>query len=272
MSGKIAVNEVVIVTGSARGIGAEVARRCAARAMGVVVSDIDDRLGEAVAASIGATGNQAIYCHADVSREEDLARLIDSAVATWGRLDLLVNNAHWEMHTPVTELIADQWDHSQAVLVRSHVLAAKYAVPVMRAQGGGTIINIGSVHGFAVTPEYASYEAGKAAVIHLTRQLARDLGPDGIRVNCICPGYIVTEQSGAWLAQHPAHEEFYRRLHPVRRLGTPGDIAELVLFLASPAAGFITGQPIVIDGGMMLEMPLTIARRLWEEQPGRREE
>jgi NAD(P)-dependent dehydrogenase (short-subunit alcohol dehydrogenase family) len=151
------------------------------------------------------------------------------------------------------------------VLVRSHALGAKHAVPVMRAQGGGNIVNIASIHALATTPNYATYEAGKAAVVHLTRQLARDLGPDGIRVNCICPGYIKTEKLAADLAQRPGREEFLNRIHPVRRVGTPRDIAEAALFLASPAAGFITGHPIVVDGGLMLEMGLSLAGRIWDE-------
>jgi len=260
--------DVVVITGSARGIGAEIARRCAARNMRVVVSDIDDQPGESLVADLRAAGHHAIYHHADVACEQDLAALVDRTVAEWGRLDLLVNNAHWEATVALTELTMETWDRSQAVLVRSHVLAAKYAAPVMRNQGRGNIINIGSVHGIAVTPHYACYEAGKAAVIHLTRQLARDLGPEGIRVNCICPGFIMTEQNVAWLAEHPGYEEFYRAMHPVGRLGTPGDVAELVLFLASPAAGFITGQPIVIDGGQTLEMSLTVALRVWEMHTG----
>ncbi|MBI3974194.1 MAG: SDR family oxidoreductase [Chloroflexi bacterium] len=257
---------VAVITGSAQGIGAELARRCATRGYAVVVSDIDDALGETVAASIRDAGGRAIYQHADVAQEADLAALVGRAAATWGRLDLLVNNAHWEVRVPVTDLAVEQWDRSQAVLVRSHVLAAKHAVPVMRTQGGGNIVNISSVHGLAVTPNYATYEAGKAAVIHLTRQFARDLGLDGIRVNCICPGLIVTEIIGARLAAQPGRAELLKTLHPVRRLGTPGDIAEVVLFLASPAAGFITGQSIVVDGGMLLEMPLAIAGRIWDAQ------
>ena len=256
---------VAVITGSAMGIGAEIARCAAARGMAVVVSDVEDADGEAVAASIRATVGQAIYRHADVAEEDDLAALVQAAAGEWGRLDLLVNNAHWEVHAPVTELRVEDWDKSHAVLLRSHVLATKHAVPVMRAHGGGNIVNISSVHGLAVTPNYATYEAHKAAVIHLTRQLARDLGPDGIRVNCICPGLIVTEKIGARLAQQPGRAEFLETIHPVRRLGTPADIAEVTLFLASPAASFITGQAIVVDGGMLLEMPLALAGRLWEE-------
>ena len=255
--------QVVVVTGSAMGIGAEIARRCAARGMAAIVSDVEDTLGEGVAEEVRKAGGKAVYQHADVSQESDLARLVERAVAEWGRLDLLVNNAHWEVHVPVAELTADQWDRSQAVLVRSHVLAVKHAVPVMRAQGGGNVINISSVHAHAVTPNYATYEAAKAGVVHLTRQLAFDLGPEGIRVNCICPGYIVTERAAAGLAQRPGQDERLKTIHPLRRLGTPGDIAELVLFLASPAASFITGQPIVSDGGMLLQMPLATANQLW---------
>jgi NAD(P)-dependent dehydrogenase (short-subunit alcohol dehydrogenase family) len=256
---------VAVITGSAQGIGAETARQCAAAGMAVVVSDIDDALGQAVVEQIRASGGQAIYRHADVAREDDLAALVRAADDELGRLDLLVNNAHWEVRVPVADLRAEDWDKSQAVLVRSHVLAIKHAAPIMRRQGGGTIVNISSIHAFTVTPDYETYETAKAAVIQLTRGLARDLGPDGIRVNCICPGLIVTERIGARQAAQPGREQFLKSIHPLRRLGTPADIAAVVLFLASPAASFITGQPIVVDGGITLEMSLALAGRIWEE-------
>jgi NAD(P)-dependent dehydrogenase (short-subunit alcohol dehydrogenase family) len=255
---------VAVITGSAMGIGAETARRCAVSGMAVVVSDIDDVLGNGVVEEIRAAGGQAIYQHADVSQESDLAALMDAAVCEWGRLDLLVNNAHWEVRVPVTDLRAEDWDRSQAILVRSHILGAKHAVPVMRRQGGGNIVNVSSVHGLAVTPNYETYETAKAAVIHLTRGLARDLGPDGIRVNAICPGIILTERLAARYAEQPERTAFITQAHPLRRLGTPRDIAEVVLFLASPAASFITGQAIVVDGGIMLEMSLGLVGRSWD--------
>src|SRR6266508_5308850 len=164
---------VTVITGSAIGIGAETARRCAAAGMAVVVSDVDDETGQSVVEQIRTAGGRAIYRHADVGLEEDLERLVKAAVDEWGRLDLLVNNAHWEVRVPVTVLRAEDWDKSQAVLVRSHILATKHAAPVMRRQGGGSIVNIASIHAFTVTPNYESYETGKAAVIQLTRGLAR---------------------------------------------------------------------------------------------------
>jgi NAD(P)-dependent dehydrogenase (short-subunit alcohol dehydrogenase family) len=259
---------VAVITGSAQGIGAETARQCAAAGMAVVVSDIDDALGQAVVEQIRATGGQAIYRHADVAHEDDLATLVRAADEEWGRLDLLVNNAHWEVRVPVADLRAEDWDKSQAVLVRSHVLATKHAAPIMRRQGGGNIVNISSIHAFTVTPDYETYETAKAAVIQLTRGLARDLGPDGIRVNCICPGLIVTEKIGARQDAQPGREQFLKSIHPLRRLGAPADIAAVVLFLASPAASFITGQPIVVDGGITLDMSLALAGRIWEEFAG----
>ena len=256
---------VAVITGSAMGIGAEVARQCAAGGYAVVVSDLDDVLGEAVVAQIREGGGQAIYRHADVAQENDLAALVDAAEQEWGRLDLLVNNAHWEVRVPVEDLRAEDWDKSQAILIRSHILAAKHAVPLMRRQGSGCIVNIASIHGLAVTPNYETYETAKAAVIHLTRGLARDLGPDGIRVNCICPGVILTERLSARYAEQPERTAFLKSIHPLRRFGTPADIAGVVLFLASPAASFITGQPIVVDGGITLDMGLGLAGRIWDQ-------
>lgn len=261
-----AAGQVAVITGAAQGIGAETARRCAAASMAVIIGDIDGARGEILAEAIRQSGGQAVFQYADVSLEEHLAALVQTAAERWGRLDLLVNNAHWEARVPVTELTQEQWDRSHAVLLRSHILAAKHAVPLLRAGGGGSIINISSIHGLAVTPHYETYEAHKASVIHLTRGLARDLGPDGIRVNGICPGLIITERLAARYAEQPGRLEQIRAIHPVRRLGTPADITETILWLASPAASFITGQSIVVDGGITLQMGLSLANQLWDER------
>ena len=132
--------------------------------------------------------------------------------------------------------------------------AAKYAVPQMRKTGGGSLINLSSVHGLLVAPGWLAYETVKTAVIGLTRQLAADYGPDGIRVNAICPGHIVTERIKPQWDAHPAGLRFFEEQYPLRRCGTPMDIANAIAFLCSSEASFITGQALVVDGGMTLQL------------------
>ena len=150
-----------------------------------------------------------------------------------------------------------------AILTKSIFLAAKYAVPVMQEAGGGNIINISSVHGLLMAPGYMVYEAGKSAVIGLTRQLATEFGPWGIRVNAICPGHMVTQQlqQSSW-ADNPSGLRFWEEQYPLRRCGQPVDIANAVVFLCSEEAAFITGHALVVDGGLSIQLQENMSVRL----------
>ena len=257
---------MAVVTGAAQGIGAATARVLAGSGARVLVTDIQDARGQGVAAVIQAEGGVAAYLHADVSVEADIRGMVDAAVRLWGRLDILVNNAHFEVHGSALELSAEDWDRSYAVLVRALFLGAKYAVPHLRAAGGGSIINLASVLGRQPTRRYATYTSAKAAVPQLSRQLALDFGPDGIRVNTVTPGTIDTGRD-----EVPDRESLAARLHPLRRTGVPGDVAAAICFLASDQASFITGADLLVDGGSTIPFywePVAGARRLWKEHGG----
>lgn len=230
-----------IVTGGASGIGASVGRRLQDAGYAVAILDIQEP----------ATDAPGLVIHTDVSDETEVRLAIEQAAAEFGRLDVLVNNAGIEIHGPVTELSSAQWDRQTAVNLRSVFLCSKYAIPHMPR--GGAIVNISSVHAIVSWPNSPAYDAAKAGIIGLTRAMAIDHGPAGIRVNAICPGYINTpllRRSLAALGDWEQTVAEIERWHPVRRIGTPEDVAEAVLFLASDAARFITGTSLVVDGGL----------------------
>ena len=185
--------------------------------------------------------------------------MVQQAVDRWGRLDILVNNAYaplgGEGRGSALEVSEAAWDRGMAVLVKSMFLGAKYAVPPMQRAGAGSIVNISSVHGLLMASNFLVYEAGKSAVIGMTRQMACDFGPLGIRVNAICPGHIVTEriQASMW-DDNPGGLRFFEQQYPVRRCGRPVDIANAVVFLCSEEASFITGHALVVDGGLTIQL------------------
>jgi NAD(P)-dependent dehydrogenase (short-subunit alcohol dehydrogenase family) len=179
---------------------------------------------------------------------------IDAAVASWGRLDCIFNNAGFGGALgPIEEIPADEFDLTFDVLVRGVFLGIKRAVPVMRKQGGGSIINTGSIAGVIAGRGPLIYSAAKAAVIHLTKVVAMQLGQDSIRVNCICPGSIATPLAANTVGKPDALIEErisdFAALQPIPRAGLPDDIAQMALFLASDRSSFVTGQAIVVDGG-----------------------
>lgn len=244
--------QVAIVTGAAQNIGRAIARVLAESGARVLLTDIQDERGEAAAAAIRAGGGEVSYAHADVSEEADIGRMVETAVERYGRLDILVNNAHWEAHGTVEEVDLAGWDRSLRVLLTAAYLGTKYAVPHMRRAGGGSIVNISSVHAFRVSAAYPTYQTAKAGLLHLTHQIAFDYGPEGIRCNAICPGAIPPDDvraekmdDAAWVQRHYLHNR-------LRRVGATSDIANAVLFLSSEAAGFITGHALVVDGGFLL--------------------
>ena len=175
-----------------------------------------------------------------------------------------MNNAYWSKEGSVVDLERADWDHSLNVMVRAIYLASKYAIPHLIAAGGGSIVNIASVHGYLASTRYAAYEASKAAVINLSRQIAVDFGPRGIRCNAICPGWIITERGEEQLARDPERLEKAVQVYPVRRAGRPIDIAYGALYLASDESTFVTGTALVIDGGLTSWLQDSLAHHLEE--------
>jgi NAD(P)-dependent dehydrogenase (short-subunit alcohol dehydrogenase family) len=243
--------KAVLVTGAAAGIGAGIATRFAEAGYAIALFDIDDAGANEVAAKLGS-GTQTVVIEGDVANENHAQRAVDTALAKLGRIDVLVNNAGIEIPGSVEQLTSQDWDRQIGVNLRGVYLMSKYVIPVM-ARTQGSIVNISSVHAFVSWPDSAAYDATKSGLIGLTRAMALDHGRQGIRVNAICPGYIDTPLLERWLATLPDRKEVLERiraLHAVGRIGTPRDVAEAALFLASEAAAFISGAYLVVDGAM----------------------
>jgi NAD(P)-dependent dehydrogenase (short-subunit alcohol dehydrogenase family) len=241
--------KVAIVTGGARHIGAAYARRLAAEGASVVVADVLD--GTEVVREISAAGGTALALGVDVSREEDTLRMAAETLAAFGRIDVLINNAaifiNIQRH-PFHEISAEEWDRVAAVNIKGPFLCAKAVFPQMKAQRSGKIINISSSTAFAGTPLFLHYVASKAALIGMTRALAREVGEYGICVNALAPGLVQHEGQNA-----PSEfTEFQLKARSIKRLQTPEDLLGAVVYLASSESDFVTGQTMVIDGGTIM--------------------
>ncbi len=249
--------QVAIVTGGAWGIGRATARRLAADGARVLIADLDGEAAAQNVARIREAGGSAASVVADVRDPAAIGAMIDVAVSTWGRLTILVNNAYGGgPGVQGSALIVEEegWEHGMAILATAIYRAARLAVPQLIAAGGGAIVNISSVHGQFAARERLVYATGKAVALGMTRQLAVDFGPHGIRVNAICPGLILTERTAPAFAADPARHAFFAQQYPARRTGVPDDIAGVVAFLCSPDAAFITGQALVVDGGQTIQL------------------
>jgi NAD(P)-dependent dehydrogenase (short-subunit alcohol dehydrogenase family) len=257
--------KVAVVTGAATGIGKATALRLAQEGAAVVVNT-DRRIeqGEAVAGAIRDAGGQAVFVKADVSQASDVEQLMERAMAEFGALHVLVNNAVWNARVRATEMSEGQWDRTLAVSLKAMWLGAKYAIPLMKRSGGGAIVNISSVNSLVANPAFPAYAAAKAGVNGLTRQLALDYGRDGIRVNAIAVGFTVVERFEEFLGD-PIEYRHALDCHPIGRLGRPEDMANAVLYLASDEASFVTGTTIVVDGGLTIQSPEALVRPLFRK-------
>ncbi len=261
-------NRVAIVTGGALGIGGAMSRRLAGVGARVLVADYVMEAAEENVARITEAGGQARAMHVDVSKADDVERMVEEAVNAFGGLHILVNNA-WGSKEPdgTAETVTDSaWEYGMDTMVRAHFRAVRHALPHMREAGGGAVVNIASVHGFLVAERRLVYETAKAAVIGMTRQMACDFGPDGVRVNAICPGHIVTEKGEANWAKNPSLHKLFVEQYPIRRTGVPDDIANAIRFLVSDEASFITGHTLVVDGGLTIQLQenLGVAQAIYQ--------
>lgn len=248
---------VAIVTGGGMGIGEGIARELAAAGAAVVVSDVNDDAGEKTASELKEAGAKAAYVHCDTSKEDEVKALIEAAVQEFGKLDLMVNNAGLGIFKSVTEATVEEFDRAIAVNLRGPFLCMKHAAAPMREAGGGSIINIASVHSVQNVGGTAPYAASKGGVAALTRAAAIDLSPDNIRVNAICPGWTDTPlvQGIFDAADDPeaARKEIEDR-QLLKRLGTPKDIGQAAVFLAGDGSTYMTGSLVFVDNGMTAQL------------------
>jgi NAD(P)-dependent dehydrogenase (short-subunit alcohol dehydrogenase family) len=245
--------KVAVITGAASGIGRGTALCLAKEGAAVVAADLNSQGGEAVIGEIASAGGRAVFQHTDVSSEPAIKSVVERAVKEYGRLDIMFNNAGLVGAIgPIETVSADDWDRTIAVLLRSVFLGIKYAVEPMRKAGGGSIISTSSVASFLPSPNGAAYAASKGAVISLTRAAALQLGRDRIRVNCICPGVIATPIWGLipGMEDPAVLEQVLGNAQTIPRVGKPEDIANMVLFLASDESQWVTGQAMIVDGGL----------------------
>ena len=248
--------KVAVITGGSSGIGEATVRLFTEEGACIVIGDILDERGQSLA---DALGKNVIYQHTNVTREEDIESLVSSAVEKFGKLDCMFNNAGFVGALgPVEDTNMNAFDLTVAVLFKGVMMGMKHAARVMIPQGFGNIISTASVAGHKTGYGPHTYSACKAAVIHLTRSVAMQLGPFGIRVNCVCPGGIATPLFGklAGMSHEQAEKtvepikEVFKNIQAIPRAGLPEDVARAVLFLASDDAGFVNGEALQVDGAV----------------------
>lgn len=251
MAGRVQ-GKVVVITGAAQGIGRGCAELLAGEGAQVVIGDVQQEAGQATAEAIRDAGGEALFQKTDVLEEQDCAQLIETAVQAYGRLDILVNNVGWYPRAMLEETTVELWDRVLNVNLRGAFFCCKYAVPQMRAAGGGSIINIGSINGIQGLPNLVAYASAKGGLLALTRTLAGAYASERIRVNYIIPGWVLSEGERALHRSRGVNEEDLEQAGetlPLGRHQTPMDTAYAVIYLASEESSQVTGSTFHIDAG-----------------------
>jgi NAD(P)-dependent dehydrogenase (short-subunit alcohol dehydrogenase family) len=246
-SDQLFADKVVLVTGGNAGIGRATAIAFARHGAHVVVSGRRKAEGEESVAIIEKVGGKGLFVRSDVSREEDIAALVDRTIDHFGRLDIAFNNAGVLARGPITEITAENYEYIFGINVRGVAFSMKYQVAAMLKTGGGSIVNNASVLGIRPYPDLSLYNASKFAVIGLTKTAALEYATKGIRVNAVCPAIIETDMTAVARENEQTRNQLLLA-HPVRRFGSPEEIADAVLWLCSPGAGFVTGVALPVDG------------------------
>jgi len=247
---------VAIVTGGTSGIGRATAQTLAAEGAAVVVAGRRKELGDTVVAEIVKGGGESIFVATDVTDGAQVEAMVATAIGAWGRLDILVNNAAAIGFGSIETTSDADWDRIIATNLTAVFRASRAALPHLRRAGGGSIVNVASVHALATTGDFAAYAASKGAVLALSRQMALDCAADRIRVNAVVVGSVDTDMSQA----HAAAQGYSGEVHfdpadrRAGRMGTPDEIARVIRFLVSDDASFITGAPIIVDGGLLAKV------------------
>jgi NAD(P)-dependent dehydrogenase (short-subunit alcohol dehydrogenase family) len=247
-------NKVIVVTGGASGIGRATAGEFARRNGTVAIIDRNDEAGRETAETLRAEGHAAEYFHVDLAAGMEVEQAVNRLAGTMGGIDVLVNNAGIQRYGTATTTSEQEWDEVLNANLRSAFLASKYAIPHMIRRGGGSIVITGSVQSVTAQRNSVAYVVSKHALLGLTRSLAIDYAKDNIRVNCVCPGAIDTPMLrwAASLDKDPERViEFCHKLSPLGRMGRPEEIAQVIVFLASHLASYVTGSAIMADGGLL---------------------
>ena len=239
-------DKIAIVTGAGQGIGQAIARKLAAEGATVVVTDLDE--ASAIQTADALTG--AVAIRADVSDRQAVQAMADRVVQQFGRVDVLVNNAGWDKASPFVDSDPADWDRAIAINLYGVLHTCKAVLPLMAARGGGAVVNLGSDAGRVGSSGEAVYSAAKGGVIAFTKSLAREMARHQVRVNCVCPGPTDTALFASFAG--PKLREALTKAIPFRRLGQPADVANVVAFLASDEASFVTGQTVSVSGGLTM--------------------
>lgn len=243
--------KIAIVTGAGSGIGRAITLLFASEGAKVVIAELNSERGKRVEKEVLNSGGEALFVPTDIASETQVHAMVQTAVARFGKIHILVNNAVVVVYKNAVSLTEPEWDQCMAVDLKGAWFCCKHALPHMVE---GSIINIASTHPFRSLPNYFPYATAKGGMLAMTVSLAVDFGPKGIRVNSICPGLIDTPLTNRLLESSRQSPEQYQKIlsmHALRRIGTPTDVAQAALFLASDESGFITGTSLVIDGGRM---------------------
>jgi NAD(P)-dependent dehydrogenase (short-subunit alcohol dehydrogenase family) len=254
-AGRLA-GKVAVVTGGARGIGRATVEKMLREGARVTFLENDADAGAATLGELSVAWPEVAFVPADVTVEADVARGLRDVLARCGAIDVLVNNAGTNTYFDATTMTETEWDQVFAVDLKGAWLCCKHALPAMKAQGGGSIVNISSIHATLTIPGMFPYAAAKSGMVGLTRSLALDYAPLGIRVNAILPGWTRTRQVEGWFERQPdpkAAEQHVNDVHPLRRIATPDEVANLIAFVASDEASAITGSSLAVDCGLGIQ-------------------
>jgi NAD(P)-dependent dehydrogenase (short-subunit alcohol dehydrogenase family) len=247
----------VVITGSGSGIGRACAIEFSKAGAEVVVADIDLDAAKVTVSQINGSGGKAIACKVDVSDPDSVAALVDTTIKNFSKINALVNNAAIQVNKTIEDTTFEEWNRQMSVNVGGVFLCSKLFLPHLK-KSKGSIVNMSSVNGFFVEPSCAGYCATKSAIIGLTKAIAIDHGHEGVRANCICPGYIDAGLAEGYFQSQPNPSQARQdagKLHALWRIGKPEEVAQVAIFLASDDASFVTGSSYVVDGGFGSGLP-----------------